>query len=209
MEELIWGALIGAIFGVALEHATSFFGAAALTIKYWRLRGTYGIWNPEGIRTGAVTIQPRLGNRFLTKGWVSDTLYWTGSFQFDDLFMGSARGVYRYQNRRNRKRADWGNHYLMLLENGDIAVQWHNVSHARDRKGSYLLSRESKRITCDEQSSSEPASPTMMCVGPTNESNGPAKCNVPESEKATEQTQDPVREVNKIIDENQGPTNKD
>ncbi len=156
MAELLLGALLGAIFGVALEHATSFFGAAVLTAKYWHLRGTYEIRRADGESAGTVTIRPRLGNRFLTEGWESGVLYWTGAFQFDDLFMGSARGVYRYLDRGQRPLVDWGNHYLMLLDNGDLVVQWHNVSLARDAKGSYMLCRVSKRIVRVGQTPTRP-----------------------------------------------------
>jgi len=136
--------LIGALFGVLLERATSFLGAAIITFRHRRLRGSYTAWSPDGVKGGTVIIRPRLGNSFVTRGTHDDPRDdWTGSFQMEDMFTGSAHGVYRHVN---RDPTDWGNHYLMLLDNGDIAAQWHNVSHGWDRKGRLLWKRDSSRV---------------------------------------------------------------
>ena len=155
--ELLVGAVLGAVLGITFERATSFFGSLALTLKYWRLRGTYEIRTVDDKPGGFFNISPRLGNRFLTEGWATGTLRWRGAFQFDDLFMGSARGIYRYVSGRQEPLVDWGNHTLMLLEDGDFVVQWHNVSHARDSKGAYMLRRLSKKVVRGSQLPDETA----------------------------------------------------
>lgn len=145
--ELLVGGVVGAIIGVVFERATSFFGSIAVTLRYWRLRGTYEIRRLDGQSGGFFIITPRLGNRFLTEGWDSGRLWWRGVFQFDDLSGQSARGVYRYVSAASKHPlVDWGNHLLMLLDDGDFVVQWHNVSHARDNKGAYTLHRLSKSL---------------------------------------------------------------
>ena len=145
--ELFLGGVIGGVLGIFFERATSFFGSIAVTLRYWGLRGTYEIRTVDNQLGGFFVINPQLGNRFLTEGWEADQLWWTGVFQFDDLLGKSAHGVYRYVSfARKHPFVDWGNQLLMLLDDGDFVVQWQNISHARDKKGAYMLHRVSKSI---------------------------------------------------------------
>lgn len=48
--------------------------------------------------------------------------------------MRTGRGAYRYVEREN----DWGYQHIMLLENGDISVQWENMSTGNRSVGALI-----------------------------------------------------------------------
>lgn len=122
-------AVIGALIGMALEGITSFLKSVFFTIKHRRIRGTYTHDD------GSVTITIKLGNRFITEGSQTDEANsWTGSFHLDDMYMKTGRGAYRHLNRED----DWGYHYIMLLKNGDISVQWENMSAGARETGALI-----------------------------------------------------------------------
>lgn len=125
-------ALIGALIGMALERMTSFLKAVFFTMRHWGIRGTYTHDN------GRVIISTKLGNRFVTKGAENNEANsWTGSFHLDDLYMRTGRGAYRHLHRED----DWGYHYIRLLENGDISVQWENMSAGKRHTGALIWNR--------------------------------------------------------------------
>src|SRR5215212_7447055 len=109
--------LLGAVLGVAFERITKFFQNLFFTFRHWRIAGDYTNYN------GVVSIRRGFGNRFLTENREPDPYYnWSGSFQFDDTYMRVGKGAYRYVD--HERQNDWAYHYIMLLENGDISVQW-------------------------------------------------------------------------------------
>ncbi len=130
--ELLIGAVIGAVFGVVFERVTKVFENLGFTIRHWSVAGDYH----HG--SGVVTIRRGFGNRFTTESKESDPSYnWKGSFQFDDTHMRTGKGTYRYIGREN----DWGYHHIMLLENGDISVQWENMSAGKRNHGALIWFR--------------------------------------------------------------------
>jgi hypothetical protein len=121
--------LIGAFLGVVFERVTKVFQNLFFTVSHWSIAGEY----THG--SGVVNIRRGFGNRFITQSKESDSTYnWRGSFQFDDTYMLTGRGAYRYIEREN----DWGHHYIMLLENGDISVQWENMSAGNRNHGALI-----------------------------------------------------------------------
>jgi hypothetical protein len=122
-------AVIGALIGMVLERMTSFLKSVFFTIRHRGIRGTYKHDD------GSVIITTKLGNRFITEGSQTDQANsWTGSFHLDDIYMKTGRGAYHHLHRKD----DWGYHYIRLLENGDISVQWENMSAGTRETGALI-----------------------------------------------------------------------
>jgi hypothetical protein len=125
--------LLGAVLGVAFEHIFSFIRNVYITLKHWHVAGKYT--HDEGV----VRITRRLGNRFITDGKENNAANnWRGSFHFDDAYMRTGRGAYLEVGRKH----DWGYHYIMLLENEDISVQWENMSEGKRTIGSLIWRKD-------------------------------------------------------------------
>lgn len=111
--------LVGAIIGVVVERLTKVFEKTYITLRHWPIGGEYS----SG--TGTVIIRRGFGNHYKTESKETNPTYnWTGSLQLEESNMRTGRGYYRYVERKN----DWGYHYIMLLNNGDISVPWENMS---------------------------------------------------------------------------------
>jgi hypothetical protein len=120
------GGIVGAVIGAMFERIASLLQATFYAYRYRYVRGEYTHDN------GVVRISQQFGYRFITEGRENDPANdWTGSFRFDDLYMHTARGAYRHTKRID----DWGYHYLRLLENGNLSVQWENVSGGKRNTG--------------------------------------------------------------------------
>ncbi len=127
--ELLIGGVVGAAIGVGFERITSLVQAVFFTFRHRHIQGEYTHDN------GVVSITRRLGNRFVTESRQhNDADNWEGSFQIDDAYMHTGRGAYRHLVRQD----DWGHHYIRLLENGDVSVQWENMSAGNRRTGALI-----------------------------------------------------------------------
>ena len=127
--ELLIGGVVGAVIGVAFERITSLVQAVFFTFRHRHIQGKYTHDN------GVVSITRRLGNRFVTESRQHDEAdNWEGSFQIDDAYMHTGRGVYRHIDRED----DWGYHYIRLLESGDVSVQWENMSDGNRGRGALI-----------------------------------------------------------------------
>ena len=127
--------LIGAVIGVVLERVTKVFENLYKTLRHWSIAGEYH----HG--SGTVIVRRGFGTHFKTESKENNPTYnWTGSFQLEDATIRTGRGYYRYVAREN----DWGYHYIMLLDNGDISVQWENMSAGNRNHGSLIWFKRPK-----------------------------------------------------------------
>lgn len=111
--------LLGGVAGMVVERVASILHVVYFTLRHRRIRGEYEHAN------GFVRIKLKCGHRFVTDGQEHDpSNNWKGSFELDDVYMNTGREAYHHTDRVD----DWGYHYVRLLENGDLSVQWENMS---------------------------------------------------------------------------------
>ncbi|MFA5844857.1 MAG: hypothetical protein WC971_08535 [Coriobacteriia bacterium] len=129
----IAGAILGVMVGVLAEKVWSVCAAMCFMLRFKKFAGTY---RHDG---GTVIVKTHRSGRFETEGReIKPENNWSGSFRLDDSFLRTARGGYEHTSRAG----DWGYHYVKLLDNGDISVQWENVSGGQRLTGALVWRRE-------------------------------------------------------------------